>query len=162
MGYFLKPGLQEAITQFDPSVELLFNNRIGRWVVAQCGGSLHPPAAQLIGCPQVTSEMTHYTPVFVCEIETRDDHLPGQGVPIEPDFWILERLTFLRKYKHRSEKEYNAAAKAEEESRQAEFDRKVEDCLSAMKTDMLRYGKKGDDLRSRRNVTITNNPLAKV
>jgi hypothetical protein len=162
MGFYLKPGLQAAVTAFDPTVEILWNGRIQRWVVAQLGPSLHKVAEELRGCARLgTGEMTHYTPVFVCEWKLQKGHKPGHGIPAEPDLWIVQKLQELTPLKHRTEKEYDQQVKQEEEREAKAYSSQMNDVLDSMCSDLKKYGKRGDDLRSLRHVPIENNPLSK-
>lgn len=160
MGFILPPGLQDAVQRFDPSVEILWNNRIKRWVVAQFGPTLHPVVPALLGVTRITGKATHYTPIFTCELETEETHVPGAGVPVEPGDWIIAKLHGLRPYKYRTAEQYDQQVKDEEYRKEQELERKLDDVFAAQKADLLKYGKKGDDIRSARHFTISGNPAA--
>lgn len=153
-------GLQQRIMELDPSVELLFNNRIMRWVVAQFGPDLLPVHQALLGVLKITGEMTHYSPVFVCELAKDDTWAPGQGDPVRPGPWILDKLARLQHYKHRTMAQYEADVAKEKAANDAENDRKLADAGANMKTELANYG--GDlipGLKSKRHITISGNPL---
>ncbi len=159
MGYTLPAGLTEAVTRFDPSVEILWNNRIHRWVVAQFGHGMFPVGSSLLGCPRITGERSHYTPIFTCELETSETHKPGDGVPVEPGPWIIEKLAGLRHTKHRTPAEYDAAVKAEEEAKDREKNRQLDSVLDDHRKRMMTFGGKGDDMLTKRHVEISGSPL---
>lgn len=159
MGYVLKPGLREAIRDFDPAVDIFFNNRIGRWVVACVGVNLVDVHPDLIGIPGMPAGgQTHWSPVFRCEAERNVGDPAGAGAPIVPDVWIVERLKDLRRYKHRTSAEYDAEVKVDKERRQRAFQNALDGMSDNFRENLSRYSELVG--RARKSVIITNNPIA--
>lgn len=87
----LEPRTMERVHAYDPSIEVLWNNRIGRWVVVQdLQKTPHPrwitPSDKLVGCQEV-GEKTQFKALFLCE-----ETLSGfESIPVKPtaDYIVL-------------------------------------------------------------------------
>lgn len=87
----LEPRTMERVHAYDPSIEVLWNNRIGRWVVVQdLRKTPHPrwiPTSDKLKGVSGVNERTPYKALFLCE-----EKLVGfDPVPVKPtaDYVVL-------------------------------------------------------------------------
>lgn len=157
----LPTGLLDEIQRFDPSIDLLWNGRIHRWIVVQRLPRWMPVTSGLRGCSAITGEKTQYKFLLCCEFG--DHGMPaGQGCPVLPGSWIIERLSTHCRQKQQEEDEDRARGGESLDDvltrrRSEEADRYLEHIMEEMGHELEVYGGIGEyseDGASRVHVTI--------
>jgi hypothetical protein len=127
----IPPHILKMIHSYDKSLDILWNQRIGRWVVVQKLPKWMPVTDKLRGCPAISGERTNFKTMFACEYE--------DGLPVEPGPWIVRHII----------KTAPLAAEAglidrmereAEEAREREFNRILEDATENTGNELKTYG----------------------
>lgn len=140
-------GLLEQIKNFDPSIEVVFNHRIQRWVVVQVLPRAVPVTNELRGVPAVGDQAySRLKFLFTCETEKpRLPSNPERGYPIEPGAWIVGFLA--EKYPTRQEMidptawedRWHRQEREQEEREKKTRESYFRDAADDIKSDILKY-----------------------
>ena len=134
--------LEAQIQQFDPSIYILWNRRLNRWVVVQKVNKWMAVTEKLRGCAAIQGEKTQYKTMFVCELEN--------GLPVEPGPWIVRRLVEACPQKQEAKRIDEMEKKREEAERRA-FQCDLEAVTTDLKSDLRTYSSQG---KARKHVVI--------
>lgn len=145
------------IRAFDPTLDILWNGRIGRWVVVQKLNKWMWVTEKLRGIATIDGPKTNYKTMFVCETD------PPQSLPVTPAGpWIIRRICEVAPMSQ-EERLIANAERAQEEAEEAEFNRVLSDIQADKKTELTEYGGVGRyadpygcDTRSKRHFVIAS------
>lgn len=142
--------LIRQLRNYDRSLDILWNDRIERWVIVQKLPQPGPIADELLGCAAVTGTRNHYKFMMTCETEERLQGQSDRGIPLEPSAsWIIPYLT--QNFPTKQEQiqrdapfgdPYHRAVRAREECEKAEKHRMMGDISSSARVDHRNYVKK--------------------
>jgi len=127
----LPTQLVDQIQAYDKSLDILWNNRLRRWVVVQKLPKSFPVVNKLRGVSTIGGEYTNYKFMFVCELE--------DGTPVEPGPWIVRRLWEVAPMAQESEL-IDERERMMEERKEREFQGDVDDLVTATQSDLRDYG----------------------
>jgi len=141
----------KQLQAFDPTLDVLWNGRIGRWVVVQKLNKWMPVTEKLRGISTIAGERTQYKTMFVCELD------PPDSRPVTPGSWIIRRICEVAPMSQ-EERRIAGDEKAQEEAEERELRRILDDLSGNMRRDLRVYGgigKNADpfgcDLRGKRH-----------
>lgn len=137
----------ERLHNYDPSIAVLWNQKIHRWVVCQFLPQPRAVTKSLRGVPGIDGAKSHYKFLFSCETEERLPDDKDRGIPLEPSDWIIETLA--KQYPPKQVvidpnapfgDAYQKAEQSVEEQDNAEYLRIVNDIAQTTARDMYLYG----------------------
>lgn len=77
-----------SLKLYDPTIDLLYNPRISRWIVVQDTKRTQVIDHRLRGCPTIQGERTTIKPLLVCEVGELPSN-PERGIPVEPNYQAI-------------------------------------------------------------------------
>lgn len=116
---------REMLRKLDPTLDILWNRKLKRWVVVERRPELRPICGSLIGIKDVPENplaQTNLNFLFVCEYP--DEH-PLAGLPIPLGPWLLKEVAVFCKRKGEKDpmkRMEEAEALAKKEMRRVELD----------------------------------------